>query len=112
MTLAEAVRLGAAQRPQCYGLPFRYEQPGILGSCFAGAAYEGLTDTVDLAYARGSRVYDVLRATFPIASRPVVCPVGGCGDSGPLLSGATHLNDWHEWTREQIADWVSELEAA
>jgi hypothetical protein len=112
MTLAEAVRLGAAKRPQCYGLPFRYEQPGILGSCFAGAAYEGLTGQVDLEYARGSRVYDVLRAAFPIATREVICPVDGCGDSGPLLSAGAHLNDIHEWTREAIAAWVAEQEAA
>jgi len=111
MTLSEAVTIGAALRPQCFGLPFRYEQPGVLGSCVVGAAYEALTGTVDLALPSGINVYRVLREAFPVAARPVVCPVVGCGDSGPLLSCATHLQDWHEWSREAVAAWIAEQEA-
>lgn len=112
MTLSESVRLGAVLRPQCFGLPFRYEQPGVLGSCVVGAAYEALTGTISLAIPSGLDVYRVVREAFPIAHKPVVCPVEGCGDSGPLLAWATHANDWHEMSREVIAAWIAEQEAA
>jgi hypothetical protein len=112
MTLSESIRLGAALRPQCFGLPFAYTAPGVLGSCVVGASYEALTGRVDLKIPSGINVYRVVREAFPIAHRPVVCPIEGCGDHGPLLSGATHLQDWHELSREAVATWIAEQEAA
>lgn len=111
MTLSEAVRLGAAKRPQCFGLPFRYESPGVLGSCVVGAAYEALTGFVDLTVPSGLNVYRVVREAFPIWSREVVCPMEDCGEFGPLLSACSHLNDIHEWSREAVAFWIAEQEA-
>lgn len=50
-------------------------------------------------------------STFPELQRQAVCPAGGCTSNelsvlcslAPLI---THLNDVHEWSREEIADWV------
>jgi hypothetical protein len=38
------------------------------------------------------------------------CPVLGCWGSGSLGGAIQHLNDDHDWTREQIADWVESIE--
>lgn len=37
------------------------------------------------------------------------CPEHGCVQIGSVLGTAFHLNDFHRWTREQIADWLESL---
>ncbi len=43
----------------------------------------------------------------PYMAAPVDAPCG-CG-RWPLAGAITHLNDHHDWTREQIADWLDTL---
>lgn len=81
---SEALRIGAAIRPQCFGQPF-YDG----ASCAIGAIYEGLTGH----YAKLNNwqpVYDyVASAIFPIEIRSI-----------------WFRNDTDRWSREQIADWL------
>jgi hypothetical protein len=36
------------------------------------------------------------------------CPVEGCKKRLLLSAMIVHLNDHHEWSREQIADWLEQ----
>jgi hypothetical protein len=99
--LARAIRLGARRRPdQAFGEYY----VGRRASCALGAAYEGIhllppnaekIDPVDLG-----RLFDCLDYTLRR------CPVG-CGKGLALAAMILHLNDDHQWSREQIADWVA-----
>lgn len=98
LKLSEAIRLGAMLRPQARG---GYFVKG--GSCAIGAALE--------AIGMNSKCLDAGPALsrWPLARNVVPCPQ--CLDSGTAWSMAAHLNDHHQWTREQIADWVATVEA-
>ena len=72
-------------------------------------------------YKHSSEVFDEI--VFPILTTKAECPVNGpcCGhqlkshwhEVGDTLFGiVAHLNDDHLWTREQIADWVEQIERA
>ena len=107
MRLSDAMRIGAAIRPQCQGGMFRTSSKGIKYSCAVGAIMEGLTGRSDIT------VDDFLYATFPIFSKKVSCPVNHQTMMVPTASlGAIiiHLNDNHGWTRERIADWIDTID--
>jgi hypothetical protein len=59
--------------------------------------------------------YRAIIAMFPIlASDGVPCPV--CHlipwvDDQSVSANISHLNDTHEWTREQVADFIETVEA-
>lgn len=94
MRLSEAIRLGATMKPQCFGA----EKSDDGGSCARGAAADafGVADWFSIPR-------EVLRFA---CDTTVGCP--NC-DRDPSTLGsiiAYHLNDYHKWTREQIADWV------
>jgi hypothetical protein len=107
--LSDAIRLGAMIRPQAHGRFFRDGN-----SCALGAALE----------ASGLAVYDEeysMDEQAPLSDRLIVdhaaliheCPAG-CSEFSHLPhridAVIVHLNDRHEWTREQIADWVETYE--
>lgn len=58
--------------------------------------------------------YDTIKDTWPIAGAdPGPCPACGCGlGKHTLMSQVWHLNDYHKWTVDQIADYVQTLENA
>jgi hypothetical protein len=100
--LAAAIRKGAERRPdQAFGDYFI----GRRASCALGAAYEGM---YRLAEEMGGRrptkdlewFFDCLDTTL------AWCPVEGCKKHLVLSSMIVHLNDVHEWSREQIASWL------
>jgi hypothetical protein len=102
--LAAAIRAGAARRPdQAFGDYFI----GRRASCALGAAYEGM---YRLAEEMGGRrptkdlewFFDCLETTLRW------CPVEGCKKHLVLSSMIVHLNDTHQWSREQIASWLEE----
>ena len=98
--LAEAILTGIKRRPtQSFG---SYFGPNG-GSCALGAAYEGVyllpTDAHDAMPRRLDRFFDCLENT----SRR--CPAG-CKKQIPIGALIVHLNDDHEWTREQVAAWL------
>ncbi len=53
-------------------------------------------------------VLEILKREFPDLAKPgVACPV--CSARGTLSTTIISLNDDHDWTREQIACWLSGL---
>lgn len=97
--LAEAMRKGAALRPQCFG---SYFWQGA--SCAIGAAYEGATGRANEEVNRNH----VLQLFPDIAGKGCVCP--SCGESHTAYTMMVHLNDTHKWTREAIASWMDSLQ--
>ncbi len=104
--LAGAIREGAKHRPgQAFGDYFK----GRSQSCALGAAYEGIYRLPDNADGvrpnRLDRFFDCLDG---IVRR---CPEG-CKKRLPLGALIVHLNDDHHWSREQIAAWIDDPDAA
>ena len=104
MKLSEAIRLGAMIRPQGFH--------GLFGegkSCAMGAALEAVgfpyEDIPSNQLCEGMKL-------FSGHSHTRWCPV--CRESpqttAPLYRVVEHLNDTHRWSREQIADWVEQVE--
>jgi hypothetical protein len=102
--LAAAIRKGAERRPdQAFGDYFI----GRRASCALGAAYEGMYRLAeDMGGKRPTKdlewFFDCLESTIRY------CPIEGCKKHLVLSSMIVHLNDVHEWTREQIATWVEQ----
>lgn len=96
MRLSEAIRLGALLNPQGFGE--MKEKDGR--TCALGAALEAM----------GALQKDVrTNWLFPVLKMYVTCPAGdGHAQFGETSLDAMiiHLNDFHKWTREEIADWV------
>jgi hypothetical protein len=109
--LAEAMRKGAALRPQCYSTFFTriIVTPGqhrIVGeSCALGAVYEGATGTTPrIRFEDVEKLFPGLFDTF------VKCPA--CPDDAEpdyLINAIVDLNDTHNWKRMAIADWLDTL---
>ncbi len=92
LKLSEAMRLGAMLKPQGFWALRPKETACAL-------------DAVRLAVGREPLLADL----WPILDGPATCPV--CGEDPHYALSlaqviATHLNDTHRWTREQIADWI------
>lgn len=105
MKLSEAIRLGAMTGPQCQST-FYYRG----ATCALGAAHMATGHLVhgDLLEA----ALDAEQAWGLHDERAIPCPAQ-C--SLALTCGfdvITHLNEDHNWTREQIADWVETVERA
>ena len=107
MTLAEAIRKGAMQRPQAFEV---YVGKGSSSTCAVGAAFEGITGSIAPTIGDDEILEAMAQAGIGVEPRQ---PCPECGHltldaSGPLgiLVTIFHLNDDHHWTREQIADWL------
>lgn len=103
MNLSEAIRLGAMAHPQCCdGFLWRDGKTCALGAAYLAAG---------ILHGDKANLGEVA-ATFPVMLNPLQkCPA--CNrrhvvhNVGDVVS---HLNDFHLWTREQIADWVETVE--
>ena len=97
--LADSIMTGVRLRPvQSFGEYFGENG----GSDALGAAYEGiflLPRDVRGFHPRVWRLFDLLESV------PRHCP-GGCRKFLPVAALMVHLNDDHEWSREQIAGWI------
>lgn len=99
MKLSEAIRLGAMMKPQIRGAIETDH-----GTCAYGAALDAVGK---LQECRSVGLHISLGWGDPFEL--VNCPV--CGK--PFHNKAIgHLNDFHCWTREAIADWVESIENA
>ncbi len=119
MTLSEAIRLGATLKPQTHG---HFHTPAGRRTCALGAAIEalGLKATPSPNGTASNRVTGELQECsmsyrwpeewWAIVNILVPCPV--CSDVRYLLLMIPHLNDEHRWTREQIAEFVQNVEKA
>ena len=119
MKLSEAIRIGAERRPQCRDVFFNRIH-GQLCSCALGAAFEG-GDLIDqemlsrgivalhmelVSAFEGFELYSVNNSGM----LPFPCPSFSCRERPAQLPEViVHLNDEHNWTREQIADWLEEI---
>jgi hypothetical protein len=110
MRLSEAIRLGALIRPQAFGSYF-YDGR----SCALGAAMEAAND-VDGRLASMEDFYQ--RVSIPFGELRA-CPAKRChwgqhglNDQYGADNLVVHLNDYHRWTRERIADYIETLETA
>jgi hypothetical protein len=101
--LADFIRAGSARGPQCFGSYF--DEKG--GSCALGAVYEGV---YRLPRKHGSLVPDHLERLFRcLDEMSKGCPdQHGCTKRLPLAAMIVHLNDDHRWSREQIAEWLTQ----
>jgi len=100
--LAEFIRAGSRRGPQCFGSYF--DEKG--GSCALGAVYEGV---YHLPRTHGKLIPDHLERLFRCLDEMTKrCPHENCNKRLPLAPMIVHLNDDHRWTREQIADWLSQ----
>ncbi len=98
MRLSEAIRLGAAMKPQGFnGLD-------IDRTCALRAA----TEAVGIKDNSGFINYRKLSEMFDVLGKPSKCPVCSADSQyiDILESIVYHLNDGHRWTREHIADWI------
>lgn len=110
MRLSDAIRLGSLLRPKVSGFFFKNG-----ASCVQGAALEA-TGTVYTDDVQESVAHHLtLIARWPwVKHVPVPCPA--CGVVAAMIYHLAHLNNRglcdHDWTREQIADWVESIERA
>jgi len=100
--LAEFIRAGSQRGPQCFGSYF--DEKG--GCCALGAVYEGV---YHLPRTHGKLIPDHLERLFRCLDEMTKrCPHENCNKRLPLAPMIVHLNDDHRWSREQIADWLTQ----
>jgi hypothetical protein len=106
MRLSEAIRLGSMLKPQGFGDLYVRE-----GSCALGAAYDAIGAANVVKSGDLDAMRERLRAIWPflVADTESACPVCTYTE-GNLEYIIAHLNDFHGWTRERIADWVATIE--
>ena len=75
-------------------------------ACVNGAALAGFLNDAELAWADESPSA-TLGQMFPILRTTASCPE--CPRKATLLNLTIHLNDYHLWTRERIAQFVADL---
>lgn len=120
MKLSEAIKLGSMLHPQGTGAYASEEHTFLMGqqvstgirTCAYGAALIAVGNSVEVCLSKSIEIQvDAPDEWDTVTERILVCPADGCGkvDRGDNL--IFHLNDDHEWTREQIADWVEQKEA-
>ncbi len=93
MKLSEAIRLGATLRPQGFGA-FNTDE----GTCAIGAAFNAIGKDAEIEQVEEWNDLILHRFECPVCDRRA-------------HSTIVHLNDFHRWTREQIASWVESIEA-
>lgn len=103
MKLSDAIRLGAMMKPQAFNV-FRNDH----GTCALGAA----SDAVGGVNIKTFPIIDVDSAACPVCHQTwTTTPQTSAGGAAIV-----HLNDYHRWTREAVADqveiWEKEFERA
>ncbi len=118
MRLSEAIRLGSMMKPQAFGVVYG---PDNQSTCALGAAIDAIGCPwtvfhegceVSTGRSRGPAKAGAIgilspREWWPFLQALHQCPA--CKERAEWLYGMeviAHLNDWHEWTRERIADFV------
>ncbi len=111
MKLSDAILIGRTLRPQTTGeffkIDVRRDDVTSYRSCALGAAAEAVAGAKALE-TDPDGVLEILKREFPeLSKEQLACPV--CGLTGLLSTTIINLNDDHDWTREQIARWLSGL---
>jgi hypothetical protein len=81
-------------------------------SCAVGAGVEalGLPFNEMMTPREYLNAFHFADQAFPYLNTRVNCPVSPSEGRQSLLNMIWHLNDDHQWTREQIADWLESEE--
>lgn len=122
MTFAEAIRLGSVLRPQAFGDTFgtkkRWFRKPVQTSCALGAAIEAagvqfLPDTgsgtnIPVRGAVSTGMAWMFPPEWNFTSAHELCPV--CRVNSTIIGLVEHLNDYHKWSRQDIAEWVEPVE--
>ena len=109
MTLAQAIRRGAATRAGSIDGPTIVDpMTGVITTCVIGAAWEGLFGSPPSDSATSLETQRLMWPHFPELREERACPT--CGTTRALEFLLWHINDYHRWTREQIADWLERSE--
>lgn len=101
MKLSAAIRIGSMTTKQIKGSASN----GQGGYCALGAALTALN--IEPGFYLWA---DQIREHFPISETPVVHPLSGEEGTLALIDVIWSLNDYWNWTREQIADFVGQVE--
>lgn len=104
MTLAEAIRKGCVGTEQCRGKLYRRHK-GQIQVCALGAACRGIGINPSRKGALGR-----LEKILPVLGAIVAEETPGLVQYVSLRTAVMRLNDYHNMTREQIADWVASIE--
>lgn len=107
--LSEMMLLGSVVSGQAFGV-FE-DRDG--NTCAIGSALKAAgRNAIDISITKSKEV-------FPILNHDALCPVDGCrwGNNKPwypympgLFLIVTHLNEEHQWTRQEIAAFVATIE--
>ena len=104
MKYSDAILLGSTWKPQAYG----WTRSADGATCANGAALDAMGKLGEGE--RRNYNNEELAKLFPvIVGKCFVCPRCGCS-MGILPNVVAHLNDYHTWTREAIAEWVAKVE--
>ena len=109
MYLSEAIRIGAAMKPQTFGV-----ERDDRGTCALGAAYDGM-GTINAGQEELIALDFNLKLIY---DHKELCPACGLNleyredkrKAGLICNMIPHLNDQHRWSREAIADYIEAME--
>lgn len=113
MTLSEAMRKGAEQRPQAFGGLVLVEEDGVFSTCAIGAVYEAIFGELppflgfDAFDHERSLAYEAIEDLHPAMNDAALCPECPADAPNDLEGVVICLNDTHRWTREKIAEWLA-----
>lgn len=115
MRLSEAIRAGAATGVrQIKDRLVDYDSGGH-DVCAMGAAWIGVGLKRVILNPIDMTCPDEVWPAESAISFDGICPIENCahdfGFCRTIFSYIAHLNDWHIWTFDQIADWVQAQEA-
>jgi len=102
MKLYKLMLKGSKMGPQVFGT----WSDGGNGTCAMGAIMLGCGL---MQYNEWYQSLSVVRSQFPELSVPTTCPVEGCFRAHHgmnLMNVIMHLNDFHTWSRQRIAEWL------
>jgi hypothetical protein len=108
MPLSEAIRLGAMLTPQTHGSFFRKRGQQV-ETCALGAAFDAVGANVSPFLS--CKLWPIL--DVPVHKRDLPSELRDVAWFGPEQSlrwTIMGLNDFAEWTRSEIADWVEQFE--
>lgn len=110
MMWSEAIRLGAAVTEKITGQMFSEDRTGTCaigaGLIACGAQWRKTKNP----YFHGKYFMKLIERRGTLAKLKRIptgkCPVCICSPRRNLYSAIAHLNDFHNWSREDIADWI------
>lgn len=116
LKLSEAIREGSKLRPQNFRGTYFSQEEDKVSSCAIAAAFEAIGRVNGDTYFKGGGLVPSLDEYFKAhIDHSIYCPVEGCpcNEYGPEFEYAgsliVHINDYHKWTREAIADFIEKL---